>query len=195
MPIRIDPQLFLPILQHFIAFPGLCTRAPYLGGEEGWICFPQPPPILQLPPSSIYTPIQPELRWMCVPSLIGAITPLPSDRCLLRTSEHIGIHVWLNVFFYTNCMQWNKFTSVVFISYLGCCRYQCPPKTLCNVPRLVIRVSHHVFSLKDFPLEPKHVSFSVIMILHSTQIQINCLRCTICLKRWILESALVLFLS
>ena len=44
MPIRIDPQLFLPILQHFIAFPGLCTRAPYLGGEEGWICFPQPPP-------------------------------------------------------------------------------------------------------------------------------------------------------
>ena len=44
MPIRSDPQLFLPILQHFIAFPGLCTRAPYLGGEEGWICFPQQPP-------------------------------------------------------------------------------------------------------------------------------------------------------
>ena len=44
MPIRSDPQLFLPILQHFIAFPGLCTRAPYLGGEGGWICFPQQPP-------------------------------------------------------------------------------------------------------------------------------------------------------
>ena len=50
MPIRSDPQLFLPILQHFIAFPGLCTRAPYLGGEEGWICFPQQPPTPRPPP-------------------------------------------------------------------------------------------------------------------------------------------------
>ena len=44
------------------------------------------------PPPPAPTPIQPELRWMCVPSLIGAITPLPTDRCVPRTCEHIASH-------------------------------------------------------------------------------------------------------
>ena len=41
--------------------------------------------VFHSPPPSSTPPIQPELRWMCVPSLIGAITPLPGDRCVPRT--------------------------------------------------------------------------------------------------------------
>ena len=87
MPIRIVPQLFssqfCSILLHF----QVSALVPHILGvrKDGSVFHSNPPP-----PAP--APIQPELRWMCVPSLIGAITPLPTDRCVPRTCEYIASH-------------------------------------------------------------------------------------------------------